>query len=339
MAAFLLTIDPVHWLCSEKIWIETTLCLFFYLAILFFILAIEKDKLNSYIMCGVFTGLAILSKYPGTLILPIIFSYLYLYKPESLFKIKSYFLLLIPALMLIPWMIWNYSVYGDSFLTEMAVASYSKYKFIFIKILNPQALFSLVIALSVIIAVLLITRVKFKKSFLIFNYFIFALIFGGALFMLASAGFRRSLVNMMDLFYLPQAGWQMGMFGDQPWYFYFMRLLELSPIYLFSFIGILFFLRQTQKAKLLSIIVIWVMAAFILLRNFQSRYILMAIPALSILASDTMIKIWMKLKEKIKSEKILVFSQTFLILLVMFFLLKTIIVDLKLAVPNWPCYF
>ena len=338
-AAFLLTIDPVHWLCAEKIWIEMTFTLFFYLAILFFVLAIKKDKLTLFIACGIFIGLSILTKYPGVLLLPIIFSYLYLYRAESLLKIKSYFLLVIPILMFIPWTLWNYYIYKAPFFIEMLSAHYSKYKLVCGTILNPRVLLFLVPALLVIAGFLLLLRIKVKKSLLIFHYGIFALILGCFLSMFILPGFRGSLVNMIDLCHIPQAGWKIGMFKTEPWYFYFMRLIELSPFYLFSFMGLLFFLKQKREARLLFLTAAWVMAAFIMLRNFQSRYILPAIPALLILASDAMVKIWQGLKVRIESKKILIFSQAFLILLIVFFLLKILAIDLKLAVSNWPCYF
>lgn len=339
IAAFLLTIDPVHWLCSEKIWIEMTFTLFFYLAILFFILTIKKDKLTFFIACGIFIGLSILTKYPGVLLLPIIFSYFYLYRPELLLKIKSYLLLLIPILMFIPWMAWNYYIYKAPFFVEMLSAHHSKYKLVCETISNPRVLLFSVPVLLVSAGFFLLLRIKVKKSALFFNYSIFALILGCFLSIFILPGFRGSLANMIDLFHIPQAGWKMGMFKTEPWYFYFMRLIELSPFYLFSFMGLLFFLKQKREARLLFLTAAWVMAAFIMLRNFQSRYILPAIPALLILAGDMMVKIWEGLKVRIESKKILIFSQAFLILLIVFFLLKTLAIDLKLAVPNWPCYF
>ena len=338
ISAFLLAIDPIHWLCSEKIWIETTFTLFFYLAILFFILAIEKDGLKFYLLCGIFTGLAILSKYPGVLIIFIVFSYLSLYQPDTLLRFKPYLLLLIPVLMFIPWMVWNYSIYGSSFLSEMLIAHYGKYRLFFEKVLNVQTLLILGIFLLAIYGLLLFLRIKIEKSLFLFNYLVFALVIGGGAYLLVAPEFRKSLVHMFSLSYLPQCGWRMGMFGKEPWYFYFMRLLELSPFYLFSFIGLLFFLKQTDKARLLSIVIIWVMLAFIMLRNFQSRYILAAVPALLIFSGYTITKIWDGFK-KIKSRKVVFSAQAFLFFIIIFFLIKTLIIDIKLAVPNWPCYF
>ena len=73
LAALYLCIDPVHWVCSEKIWMETTMSFFMLSAILLFVLG-QKQKFYLS-LSGLSIGLAMLVKYPG--ILPL-FNYLFL---------------------------------------------------------------------------------------------------------------------------------------------------------------------------------------------------------------------------------------------------------------------
>jgi 4-amino-4-deoxy-L-arabinose transferase-like glycosyltransferase len=73
LAAFFLCIDPVHWVCSERIWMETTLGFFMLLAV--FLFALGRKQKYYLPFCGISIGLAMLTKYPGILPLFIIISF------------------------------------------------------------------------------------------------------------------------------------------------------------------------------------------------------------------------------------------------------------------------
>jgi 4-amino-4-deoxy-L-arabinose transferase-like glycosyltransferase len=111
LAAFFLCIDPVHWVCSERIWMETTMSFFILMAILLFVLGQTRKYFLPF--SGISIGLAMLTKYPGVLPLFIIVSFVVLME-RSLLKQKGFGMLcFLPFLVFSPWVIWNWKVYGN----------------------------------------------------------------------------------------------------------------------------------------------------------------------------------------------------------------------------------
>jgi len=113
LSALFLCMDPVHWVCSERIWMETTMSFFILLAVYLFVLG-QKQKIFLP-FCGLSAGLAMLTKYPGVLSLLIIISFAALYN-RTLFKQRNFWILLfLSFLVFSPWIIWNWNVYGSFF--------------------------------------------------------------------------------------------------------------------------------------------------------------------------------------------------------------------------------
>jgi len=93
-SALLMAIEPISWISSQKIWMETTLAFFIVLSIYFFVCVLMKY--NPYLMAasGISAGLAGLTKYPGMLALIGILVYALCFE-RWLFKKKSFILSLI----------------------------------------------------------------------------------------------------------------------------------------------------------------------------------------------------------------------------------------------------
>jgi len=79
-------------------------------------------------------------------------------------------------------------------------------------------------------------------------------------------------------------GWS-NPFSMGPWHFYLTRLNELSPLYLFSFLSIFFVFGRDRGDQLLLLSSLLILGAFIFLGNYQSRYILPAVPFLILLSA------------------------------------------------------
>ena len=340
LAAFFLTVDPIHWICSEKIWMETTLALFIFLALFFFVLGWEQSRYL--LLSGLFAGFALLTKYAGISVLVLIFLFALFYKEELLFKRNFWLIFVIALAVFSPWLIWNYSVYGGPFLKNIFVAHRELGKF--------QKYNNIILLSSAACAYLLILRLLAPKFippirkaistlFKAIKFLLPVAIVAAFIMMLFCRPFPQAFKNMLIYNYLPSTGWDVGIFWKESWCFYFGRLLELSPTYLFAFLALIFFSFKSGRRESLLIFSAFLMLFFLVFwKNYQSRYLLFVVPILLILASRLQIWIWDRLKTQPQTLKIRISSLAFLGL-VGYFIIKTINVGIHLALPNKVCYF
>ncbi len=336
LAAFFLTFDPLHWLCSEKIWMEMTLAIFIFLALFFFFRGLKRA--HFLLLSGLFVGLALLTKYTGIIAPVFIFLFALLYKEELLFKRNFWLIFIIALAVFSPWLVWNYHIYGASFLKKMlSIQGYA-----FRHLQKYQAAIFLMVITVVSLLILRILTPKFTPSmrkkisslFKGIRYLLGISILTIFVLMLFHPSFCQSLKNMWIYNYLPSAGWVGHMFRAEPWCFYFGRLLELSPIYFFSYLAAIFFsFKNNQKDSLLILSAFLMMLFFVLLGYYESRYILPIVPILIILASRLQVWLWDRLKEQPQTLKIKV-SRLLFLGMVGYFIIKTINVGIRLALPN-----
>jgi len=71
LVTLLILLTPVHWLTAHSLLIDSTMGFFFFGALLWFVLASERDSLAFVVLSGLFMGCAFLSKYTALLILPV----------------------------------------------------------------------------------------------------------------------------------------------------------------------------------------------------------------------------------------------------------------------------
>jgi len=300
LAAFFLCIDPVHWICSEKIWMETTMSFFMLAAVYLFVLG-QKRKVYM-VLSGLSVGLAMLTKYPGALAFLAIISFA-MFFDRSLFKQKYFWVLcFVSILVFSPWIIWNWSVYdnlNDAFLSAHIVGAYWKKA---IKILSEHKGF--LSGFSVLAVFLFIIRNKISSFFGDKPSASMALarrrlipVLGILVFIcayLASQLFRdvfKGIFIWTDTF---RVGWVYP-FAGESWHFYIKRLNEFSPTYLFSFFSIFFIFGKNRGDRLLILTSILILAAFSLIGSYQSRYILPAIPFLLLLSARWLVWAYDKL--------------------------------------------
>ncbi|MBU4376512.1 MAG: glycosyltransferase family 39 protein [Candidatus Omnitrophica bacterium] len=326
LAAFFLSIDPIHWICSEKIWMETTLTLFMLLALLFFFCGIvQSDKLL--LLSGIFAGLALLTKYTGLISLISIFIFAVLFDEKLIYRRNFWFIFIIAAVIFSPWILWNYKVYGSSFLRDMIFVHSEFYKFLNYKVL--------IASLSVIAAIILLLTTRlighrpgFKRAPFALWAVIITLFAAMALF---CPSFRAAAENAFIYNRLPQTGYEIGMFAGEPWTFYFGRLLELSPLYLLSFISmVLFSLGGSREDLLLILSASLMMFFFVIWGNYQSRYLLPVIPIFLMLAGRLVIWVW---------DRSNTVCRVLFLAIIGYFIIKTANVDIHIALPNSVIYF
>jgi 4-amino-4-deoxy-L-arabinose transferase-like glycosyltransferase len=351
LAAFLLCIDPTHWVCSEKIWMETTLSFFILCAMLFFVLGWHRKKY--YLLSGLGIGLALLTKYPGVLPLMIIVSYALLFE-RSLLKERSFWLLcLVAVVVFAPWVFWNWKVTGNFYTEVIAAHNFVDYWGNLIRLLSVHKVY-------------LLTAV-FLTGFLMFirRKFDLDLVDGSGrspsfrngnitwLLCVLAAVLAYSFFPFLRMMLLEAFAWKRPILVDWAypfwgvsWDFYLMRLMELSPVLLFGFLSVFFILGNNKGDWLLLWTVLLILGAFSLLGNYQSRYILPAVPFLVLLSARWQVWALDRLSfhaqeqdQILKSVAFKVPMKILLISMAVYFTLQTLRTDLMIAIGPDYGYF
>jgi hypothetical protein len=134
-------------------------------------------------------------------------------------------------------------------------------------------------------------------------------------------------------------------FSSGPWHFYLTRLPELSPLYLFSYLSAIFIFGKNKGDRLLWLSCLWILGAFILLGNYQSRYILPAVPFLMILSARFQIWVYDRLSMESSASETARFNAFRPVLkiiftgVVLYFMVKTLRVDGLIAIAPDFGYF
>lgn len=333
LAAFLITLDPITWACSQKVWLETMLTFFVILAFYCLVKAIVDKKNHYFIWAALASGFAILTKATGFIIIFFAFSLILIYNP-SLFKKKAFWLYnLIIFIMYLPWLIWNYSVYKINFLSSL-ISVQNELSFTFFIYIASFILFSSLL-------LLLIKRQQLAEKITNIRLTAFQPVITISLILFFLTPYLlKGLFHSFNLFYMPPAGWRLGFFDAEPSLFYIRRLIELSPFYLIAVGGLAFLNKLDLKQKLLYAWGFMIIIIFTIHCNFQSRYLLPAIPAFLILSAGYTEKILTYINYRYKNKKrvygLLLLGVTVIFL---YFLIKTLLIDLILIAPNNIAYF
>jgi len=329
-AALLMTIEPVSWICSQKIWMETTVAFFMIAALYLFVLFIKRGSRYFMYACGLMAGLAFLCKYPGILVVPAILIFAIIYERKVVKDIHFWISLALPFFISIPWFYWNFKVFGPGIFQSLYanhdmpnVVIYAMQRKEF-----PQGLLLLSIALPVLFWL-------FNKKEALHKA-VFVSIGAGLVYIIAG-----NIMNTLKLTYVPEAGWRMGLFGGVPWHFYLGRLVELSPFYFISFLSIFYaaFKEERRKEHMLLLITAGVILSFyIIWGNYQSRYITSVSVPLFVLCAANIVFLFRKANDikRTWAQKAYIYG---LGVVVLYFFGKTVLVGSVLAVPNGICYF
>ncbi|MFC1668683.1 glycosyltransferase family 39 protein [Chlamydiota bacterium] len=347
IAAFLIAIDPVHWICSQKIWMETTVTFFMTISILLFLIALDNETFFKYV--GLAFGLALLTKYPAVLIGVSIFVYASFIRRDLLTKKNFWEVYLVAFIVTTPWIIWNIQVYGWSLLvSEFAIIKDVKKAVLTIRKLALTglfigAVFGIYFSFKHKIIHFYENNIKKISSKIAFHFrkkklIILVIFFVSILVIIFKNPLRSYLIQLFSLQHVPRNGWEIELFRNEPWYFYIKRLTVLSPLYLLAYGGLLLYGFRDKKIVFIAINTIIIMLFFIKWRNFQCRYILPAVPLLHVMCATFIYKLHnILITIKYRNKK--VFLRSVFCLILLLFLVKTIQIDFHLAFPNNTCYF
>jgi len=274
LAAFLLAIDFNLWTCSQKVWIETTLTYFFWLTLYWMLRGINNK--NYFLLAGFAGGLAMLTKYPSVLIYVIFLTYSLIYQRQIFKQPFFYMLFLIPFCIFLPWGILNFQVYGVDVFNKLIFQQRGKDNFFMILAILSAAVTGLIVLIK---QSQLFIKIKARVLQLMFVMAVG--LFG---YLVLQIDFRESIVRSLTWSSFPRSGWDLNFFSQDPWYFYFKQILEYSPLYLFFYVGVLHALIKRDEFGIFLVIVsFWTLLAGILWGGFQGRYILMFVPAATLL--------------------------------------------------------
>jgi len=341
LAALFLTIDPVHWICSQKMWMETTVTTFILLSALFYIYSYRKKDGDwlFFLLSGLSIGCAALTKYPAGISLFIIFLYTALTRSYLLKYPKWYIIPISMFLILAHWIMWNLDVYGLSFFfpsgagfEDMALGH---------KVLKKYIPFLLLVCGITYGGYYLYKSKKLSNlklpGFLKNKYIWLSIISIISIF--GIGGEWKKIIPALSLYYEPPTSWRMGFFKSEPWYFYMKKLFEYFPVYIIGYISPFLISWKDREHKLMPVIYSFlILVFFIFWGNFQSRYILPAVPWFLLLSAYGILHMHKNiclLQNKYLCTVLWIALWGF----TLFGVAKAIQVDVLLAWTNKPCYF
>jgi len=338
LSAIFMWLDPVNIISSQKVWMDTTLAFWCVLSVYLFALAQIKKYDLVYLFSGIACGLAMLTKYTGILSWIIILLYAAAYN-KKLFKNK-YLIgsLFIPGIMLLPWLIRNFQVFGADFVLMQFNIHHISFDSTRMKVFVVTFLVVILGFFWKRFRSLGDQRGEFQKSSLQ-NHFRLRRPFMIACAALLMIGVFPSVVRSLTFNHLPTTSWYQGLFALELPTFYFGRLIEWSALFILSFAAFFIHVEDNKDRKYILLISSLVILVFFMVwRNYQSRYILLSIPFLIILG----VNFWLALLEKANHlsnsflrSTIRLSLQGFLI----YAIVKTHSINLLLSYSNDMCYF
>ncbi len=337
LSAFLIAIDPVSIICSQKVWLDTTLAFFALLAVYFYARAFLTARPKLFLWGGFAIGLAVLTKYPGILMCAAVIFYVSLFDREwhenSCFRLS----LAIPWVMLVPWIIWNLNVYGLGFFKNI----FTKHG-IHLTIPVFSVIFLSCAALGVCVffpekgkGCIRHIRSKFQLTPQTLKR-----IRIGLLLVLVYLLFQP-VMSSLSFSHFPETSWNRYTFSREGGvFFYLKRLPGFSLFYILSYLA--FFLssliKKTPRILFVELTGLLSFLFFSLYGNYQSRYVLMVLPLLMILAAFAMFRVFERIQD-IKDTQARAVSFVLFVLFLCVSLAKVMTVNFHVSFPNDMCYF
>lgn len=334
LAALLLAVDPVFWLCSKKIWIEIAYTFFIYLGILLLILAIKKNG-KLFLYSGISLGLSMVSKHFAAMPCFGIFVFVIFILEDIPSRKQIMSFLLAPMGVLLPWFLWNYEVYGKGSLVANYIARRTDQSEITDPHLKMLVNYALIAAYGFLFGILvafgrvffdnslrgiknaikhIIEHKAFKWGISIFSAII--------CFLIIDSIFH---LERFRLDYMPEIPQFMGIFNDRSKIFYIDRLTELFPLYYLGVLSLLFVKRWNKYNVLLTLTILPSFVFFGFFYFKECRYVIAVIPGLVLVSADTILRLYDLLRES--PNKILGSLRFLVPLVVIYFIIKILRFD------------
>lgn len=299
-ALFLLAVDLNITLCGQKVWIASTLA-FFTFATLYLLFKACEDHRGWFYPAGVVFGFAMLTKYTAVLVVPILLTYLLIYR-RDLFKAKElYFFFGIAFIVFLPWLVSNLKVYGGDVFTMMVLRQTA----------GPRKMAYFAIFAVVAIAAVfagrffshkLSTKSKVEDKVEVDRQWLpFLTMSAIALFfviLILQKPYATSILKSLNWQAIPNAGWDMKIYKQEPWYFYFKQHLEYSPFYLIMIVAFLRAPLGRRPDVFLLISSLWILLFATVWKNYQGRYAVQFVTPTLILVSSTIVLGYQMLLQK-----------------------------------------
>lgn len=329
LSAIVMSLDPMSIVCSQKVWMESLIAFFTVFSIYAFVKALKTGTPRLFISSGILSGLGALTKYTGGISTLIFVVYASLFD-RKLFRDKYFLIsLVIPVLMLMPWLFWNISVYGLDFFTmqvNMHSDKYHSVKFlrnIALYIIFGFALFRLIMKIKEDIA----SPANFSKNVRIVT--------GCLLVLLIWPAILKSFI----VIHLPLTSWAGGTFYGSSHTFYLERLLQFSLVSFFALLA--YFIPKkniSKEERLLRLGVVMILLFFTIWSAFQSRYIIAVNPLVILIGINFLYELFLK-TITIKALIPRVLARSVIFILGYMILVKLLYINHFISYPNNLCYF
>ncbi len=352
-AAFFLWMDPINVICSEKIWLDMPLGFFMTAAILAFgvgerllpknghpDLRARGKARNWFLLSGAAAGAALLTKYTGGLALGVLVVFILACRPDLLRRDVLLALFGPALLLLLPWVMWNLTVYGAR-VSETLSTQHG------LRLLSQRGILLVVTALG--LAGLAAYRIRQGSRPVEEDdqedaspeepptaSRIRRVLFG-LCGLAAVVYFFPQITGSLVPQRLPLTTWQQGLFQDP--LFYPGRLVEFSFLYALAFASFFFYdERRMEQAALIDISALGLLLFFLIWQNNQSRYILPATPFLILLGVRFYQELWQEVSAW-RAGPPRALGRLVLGTVVVLIVMKTIFLDVLVSYPADMCYF
>ena len=335
LSSVIMAFDPMTTICSQKIWIETSVGFFVTLSIYWFIKALKSRRDIFFLLSGIASSLGVLCKYPGGIATMIICLYAMFFE-RRLFKKKEFVTgLLLPVFSLFPWLIWNFSIYKINFLFLQLQLHSDQFHII---ILSRNIILIGLLSVCFFVLAKKINRghLEPSKSTSLHKYKNIVYIITIAFFL---PFLLKAILRSLNPYHIPKTSWAGSTFYNSPPTFYIDRLLEFSLIYLLGFAAL--FKKNTSSdssEKILKLTILTILGFYTIWQAYQSRYILAALPFLIIVGSHLIMAIYYQSHNR-NSFLIKMALKSSVVFIVLIMLIKLYIINMTVSFPNDLCYF
>ncbi|MCA9403342.1 MAG: glycosyltransferase family 39 protein [Candidatus Omnitrophica bacterium] len=328
-AAFIMAFDSIGIMVSQKMWMDSMIGLLAVTSIYAFIVAVQKSRGRYFITAGIISGFGALTKYTGAVGSVVMAAYALLFDRRLLRNKYFWMAMIIPLLMLIPWLIWNLQVFGwDYFGMQVGLHSSGSHA----GKLKRNLL--ILAGLAVMGGVFLLRYYPGLKSRPQF-WTNLRIGLGCATVLLL----WESILKSFYVAHLPVTSWTGSTFYGASPAFYLNRLLEWNLIYFFALLALFLPTEELSAGeKILRLGFVLVLLIFTAWGAFQCRYIIAAVPLGILIGTNLLYDLWRN-TELLESLPARIAGRSAIIVFVYMIMVRMLFINQHISYTNNMCYF